>query len=46
MLAAARMQRGPRDGRDATGEGVLRVAFPDGSEREAAVADRDWGIGK
>ena len=26
------------------GEGVLRVALPDGSEREAAVADGDWNV--
>ena len=26
------------------GEGVLRVALPDGSEREAAVAGEDWGV--
>ena len=26
------------------GEGVLRVALPDGSEREAAVTDEDWGV--
>ena len=26
------------------GEGVLRVVLPDGSEREAAVADEDWGV--
>ena len=25
-------------------KGVLRVALPDGSEREAAVADGDWNV--